>query len=164
MDLFCQIMWKNTYVSSKNLHGYFQYQRCYQIQSSPLVWSSPMHGWRKMARKILNFKVNGSYPQGCPKKQWFDNIRSDLDKLWLLTSLALDRVKWRNAIKRSRHVAESNPCCPEKKDVKLDSILVLKNDLNIKVSVLDVLWLEYFRRYRSTNPEPPKFESNIILI
>ena len=35
----------------------------------------------KWPRKILYFKVNGSYPRGCPKKKWFDNIRSDLDKL-----------------------------------------------------------------------------------
>ena len=35
----------------------------------------------KWPRKILNFEVNGSYPQGRPKKRWFDNIRSDLDKL-----------------------------------------------------------------------------------
>ena len=32
MDLFCQVMWKNTYVWSKNSYGYFKYQRCYQIQ------------------------------------------------------------------------------------------------------------------------------------
>ena len=65
----------------------------------------------KWPRKILNFEVNGSYPRGRPKKRWFDNIRSDLVKLQLSTSLALDRVKWRNAIKLSRHVAESNPHC-----------------------------------------------------
>ena len=35
----------------------------------------------KWPRKILNFKVNGNYPRGRPKKKWFDNIRSDLDKL-----------------------------------------------------------------------------------
>ena len=45
----------------------------------------------KWLRKILNFEVNGSYPRGRPKKNWFDNIRSDLDKLWLSTSLAQDR-------------------------------------------------------------------------
>ena len=41
--------------------------------------------------KILNFEVNGSYAWGLPKKNWFDNIRGDLDKLRLSTSLALDR-------------------------------------------------------------------------
>ena len=51
--------------------------------------------------KILNFEVTGSYPWGSPKKRWFDNIRCDLDKLQLSTSLELDRVKWRNAIKPS---------------------------------------------------------------
>ena len=48
-----------------------------------------------------NSEVNGSYHRSRPKKRWFD----------ISTSLALDRVKWRNAIKSSRHVAESNPCC-----------------------------------------------------
>ena len=62
----------------------------------------------KWPRKILNFEVNGSYLWGHPKKKWFDNIRSGLDKLRLSTSLAQDRSKWRNAIKPSRHVAESN--------------------------------------------------------
>ena len=65
----------------------------------------------KWPRKILNFEVNGSYPRGRPKKRWFDNIRSDLDKLRMSTSLALDRVKWKNTIKPSRHVAESKPRC-----------------------------------------------------
>ena len=63
----------------------------------------------KWPRKLLNFKVNGSYPQGHLRKKWLNNIRSDLDKLRLSTSLAQDRSKWRNAIKPSRHVAESNP-------------------------------------------------------
>ena len=65
----------------------------------------------KWPRKILNFLVSGSYPLGCSKKKWFDNIRSDIHKLRLSTSLAQDRGKWRNAIKPSRHVAESNPRC-----------------------------------------------------
>ena len=68
----------------------------------------------KSPRKILNFEVNGSYPRGCPKKKWFDNIRSDLDKLRLSTFLAQDRTKWRNAIRPSRPGAESNPCCQGK--------------------------------------------------
>ena len=63
----------------------------------------------KWPRKILNFEVNGSYLQGNPRKKWLDNIRSDLDKPRLLISLAQDRSKSRNAIKPSRHVAESNP-------------------------------------------------------
>ena len=62
----------------------------------------------KWPRKILNFKVNGSYPQGRPRKKWLDNIRSDLNKLQLSTSLAQDRSNCRNAIKPSRLVAESN--------------------------------------------------------
>ena len=65
----------------------------------------------KWHRKILNFKVIGSYPLGRPKQRWFDNIRCDFDKLRLPTSLALDRVKRRNAIKPPRHVAESNHRC-----------------------------------------------------
>ena len=60
----------------------------------------------KWRRKILNFEVNGSYPRGRPRKKWFDNIRSDLDKLRLSTSLAQDRSKYRSAIKPSRHAAE----------------------------------------------------------
>ena len=68
----------------------------------------------KWPRKTINFKVNGSYPRGHLKKRWFDNIRSELDKLKLSTSLALDCVKQRNAIKTSRHIAECNPCCQEK--------------------------------------------------
>ena len=36
-----------------------------------------------------NSEVNGSYHRSLPKKRWFD----------ISTSLALDRVKWRNAIK-----------------------------------------------------------------
>ena len=68
----------------------------------------------KWPRKTSNFKVNGSYSRGRPKKRWLENIRCDLDKLRLSTSLALDRVKWGNAIKPSRHVAESNPCCRRK--------------------------------------------------
>ena len=45
------------------------------------------------------------------KKKWFDNIRIDLTKLRLSTSLAQDHSRWRNAIKPPRHVAESNPPC-----------------------------------------------------
>ena len=69
-------------------------------------------GEKKWSRKILNFEVNGSYPWGRPKKKWFDNIRSELDKLRLATSLAQDRSKCRNAI---------NLVVAEKKDNKLDS-------------------------------------------
>ena len=76
-------------------------------------------GEEKWPRKILKFEVTGSYPWGKPRKKWFDNIRSG--KLGLSTSLAQDHSKWRNAIKLSRHVAESNPHCWEKKDNKLDS-------------------------------------------
>ena len=95
----------------KNSYRYFKYRRFCQIQSFPLVWSSPAPGRKKKwPRKILNFEVNGSYPRGHPKKKWF-NIRSDLDKLRLSTSLAQDSSKLRNAIKQSRHVAESNPRC-----------------------------------------------------
>ena len=68
----------------------------------------------KWPMKTSNFEVNGSSSRGRPKKRWFDNIRRDLDKLRLSTYLALDRVKWRNAIKPSRHVAESNPRCQRK--------------------------------------------------
>ena len=65
-----------------------------------------------MAQKDLKFfEVNGSYPRGCQRKKLFNKIGSDLDKLRLSTSLVQDRSKWRNAIKPSRHVAESNPCC-----------------------------------------------------
>ena len=32
----------------------------------------------------------------------------------IIYSLALDRVKWRKAIKSFRHVTESNPCCQGK--------------------------------------------------
>ena len=63
----------------------------------------------KGPRKILNFKLNGSYLREPPRKKWFGNIRSDLDKPRLLTSLAQDCNKWRNAIKSSRQAAESNP-------------------------------------------------------
>ena len=76
-----------------------------------------MDGWmkcmdeKKWPNKILNFEVNGSFPRNCPKKRWFDNYRCDLDKLWVSTSLTLDRIKWRNAIKPSSYVAESNPRC-----------------------------------------------------
>ena len=66
---------------------------------------------KKNGPKILNFEVNGNYPGSCPEKKWFNNIRSYLDKLQLSTSLAQDRSKWRNAIKPSRHIAESNPRC-----------------------------------------------------
>ena len=61
--------------------------------------------------RSLNFEVDATYPRGRPKKKWFNNIRSDLDKLQLSTSLAHDRSKWRNAIKPSKHAAESNPYC-----------------------------------------------------
>ena len=63
----------------------------------------------KWPKKIINFEVNGSHPRGRPKKRWFDNIRNDLDKLRSSTSLALDRVKRRNAIKPSRHVVLRHP-------------------------------------------------------
>ena len=65
----------------------------------------------KWPSKILNFEENGSQPRGHPQKRWLGNIKCNLDKLWLSTSLALDRVKWGNAIKPSRHVAESNLRC-----------------------------------------------------
>ena len=65
----------------------------------------------KWPRKVLNFKENISFIWGHPNKKWFDNIRSDPDKLRSSTSLAQDRSEWRNAIKPSRHVSESNPRC-----------------------------------------------------
>ena len=66
---------KNTW--SKNLCGYFKYQRCYQTHLS-FHWFGHLQCMdeEKCPRKILNFEVNGS---------------------------------WRNAIKPSKHVAESNP-------------------------------------------------------
>ena len=87
------------------------------IRYNHLCWFGPIQhiDEEKWPRKILNFEVNCSYHQGCPKKRWFDNIRSDLDRLQLPTSLALDCVKWRNTIKPSRHVVEFNPCCWGKK-------------------------------------------------
>ena len=72
----------------------------------------------KRPRKILNFELNCSYPGDCPKKKWFNNIRSGLYELRLSTSLAQDRSKLRNAIKPSRHVAKSNPRCWEKEGQK----------------------------------------------
>ena len=61
------------------------------------------------SRKILHCDVKGSYPRGCPKKRWLKNIRYDLDKLQLRTSLTVDCNKYRN-IKPSKHSAVSNPC------------------------------------------------------
>ena len=63
----------------------------------------------------------------------FENIRNDLDKLRLSASLTPDHAKWRNSIKPSRHVAESNPRFQGKKDVKLDSssIVVFQSDKSI---------------------------------
>ena len=71
--------------------------------------------------KILNFKVNGSYPWGRPKKRWFDNIRCDLEKLRLSTFLELDRVKWRNAIKPSDMLQSRIHAVGRKNYVELDS-------------------------------------------
>ena len=48
-------------------------------------------GEEKWPRNILNFEVNGSFHWCCPKRKWFGNIRSDLDKLRLST-LAQDVV------------------------------------------------------------------------
>ena len=86
------------------------------IRYSHLCWFGHLQCMdeEKWPRKILNFEVNGSYPWGHPRKKWFSNIRSDLDKLRLSTFLAQDHSKWRNAIKPFRHVAESNPCCRRK--------------------------------------------------
>ena len=58
----------------------------------------------KWPRKILNFKVNGTCPRGHPKKRWFDNIRSDLDKMRLSISLALECVKCNQTIQTCRRV------------------------------------------------------------
>ena len=44
----------------------------------------------KWPRMVLNFEINDSYSWDRPKKRWFDNIICDLDKLQLLTSLALN--------------------------------------------------------------------------
>ena len=35
----------------------------------------------KWPRKVLDFEVNGSYPQGRLRKKWFGNIRNDLNEL-----------------------------------------------------------------------------------
>ena len=69
-------------------------------------------------RKILNFEVNSSYPRGCPKKKWFNNIRSKS------TSLAQDHSKWRNPIKPSKYVGDSNHFCGEKKDNRMDDMII----------------------------------------
>ena len=64
------------------------------IRYNHLCWSGHLQCMdeEKWPRKILNFEVNGSYPQGCPRKKWFDNIKSNLDELQLSTSLAQDRL------------------------------------------------------------------------
>ena len=83
------------------------------IRYNHLQWFSHLQHMdeEKWHRKMLNFEVNGRYSRDWLKKRWFDNIRCDFNKLSLSTSLALDHVKWKIAIKPSRHVAESNPCC-----------------------------------------------------
>ena len=58
---------------------------------------------------------------GCLRRKWFNNIRTNLHKLQSSTFLSQEWVRWRNTIKPSRHVAESNPCCQGKKNNKLDS-------------------------------------------
>ena len=63
---------------------------------------------------VLTLDPVWSNPQGHPKKRWFHNIRCALDKLWLYTTLAVDCVKWRNAIKPTRYARE-------KKGIKLNS-------------------------------------------
>ena len=75
----------------------------------------------KWPRKILNFEVNGDYLRSRPKKR-FDNIRCDLDKLLLSTSLALDCL---NVEMHSNHP-----------DMLQSPILVVgeKNDINWIVS------------------------------
>ena len=40
----------------KNSYRYFKYRRFCQIQSFPLVWSSPAPGWKIMAQKDLKFR------------------------------------------------------------------------------------------------------------
>ena len=75
----------------------------------------------KWPRKFLNFEVNGSYPQGHPRKKWLNNIRSDLincdyQLLWLKIVV--------NGEMQSNHPDMLQ--CPtlvfgEKKENKLDS-------------------------------------------
>lgn len=78
-----------------------------------LCWFGHLHhvNEEKWPRMILNFEVNVSYPQDCPKRRWLGNSRCHLHEMWLSTSVPLDRVKWRNLIKPSRHVAEFKPRC-----------------------------------------------------
>ena len=88
------------------------------IRYNRLCWSGHLQciDEEKWSRKILNFEVTSGYPRDQPKKRWFDNSRCDLNKLRLSTSSALDHAKWRNAIKPSRHVVQSNLHCRGKEE------------------------------------------------
>ena len=51
-------------------------------------------------KKIMSFNVDGPTSEGRPKLRWKDVVNADLRKKHLNISLANDRSKWRNAIRR----------------------------------------------------------------
>ena len=103
----------------KNSYRYFKYRRFCQIQSFPLVWSSPAPGWKKKwPRKILNFEVNGSYPRGSPK-----NGSTTLEVTLINYDYQLFKIEVNGEMQSNHSDMLQSPTLVvrEKKDNKLDS-------------------------------------------
>ena len=62
--------------------------------------------------KICTFNVVGANPRGRPRKRWCDNIKDDLKRAGLNAAFALDRERWRDAIRPKRHDADVQPPNP----------------------------------------------------
>ena len=118
MDLFCQIMWKMPMSDLRTRMGISSIEDVIRYNRLCCFGDLQRMDEEKWPRNIWNFKVNGSYPPGCPKKKWFDNIRNDLggQLLWLYIVL--------NGEMQSSHpnmLQSPTLAVGEKKDVKLDS-------------------------------------------
>jgi len=53
-----------------------------------------------LARRKVDWEVQGRRPRGRPRKTWMDNVKEDMRMLNMTEDMIEDRQMWRNAIAR----------------------------------------------------------------
>ena len=54
---------------------------------------------KDVLKKALNFKVDGKRRRGRPRKTWKDQVEAEMERAGLKKEDALDRARWRKALK-----------------------------------------------------------------
>ena len=73
-----------------------------EIRKSRLRWFGHIYrrGDDVGIKRAFNLKVQGVVGRGRPGKSWYEVVKRDLLNLGLSENMALDRVSWKNAIKK----------------------------------------------------------------